>query len=89
MQARLLTGGRRWRLNPTTFQVEPEDGGPAGTLTGQEWRAQQWPKCPVCGGQGEPQRVDVRELSDQFGVFIPGAWECRNDCDPREALRSA
>jgi hypothetical protein len=81
--------GLRWRLSPVTFQPEPVDGKHPGTFTGQEWRAQEWPICPVCGEQGEPDRVDVREMADQFPVFVMGAWQCVNDCDPREALRGA
>ncbi|WP_242890228.1 hypothetical protein [Actinomadura litoris] len=81
-----LTTGRRWRLT-SDGQIEPEDGQPVGTFTAQEWRAQQWPPCPVCGAQGEPEQVDIHGYADRFPVLIPGAWECPNDCDPRPALR--
>jgi hypothetical protein len=77
---------RRWRLN-RDGQVEPEDGQPFGTFTAQEWRAQQWPTCPVCGAQGEPQQVDVSQIQDPFPVFLIGGWECPNRCDPRPVLR--
>jgi hypothetical protein len=79
--------GRRWRLN-SDGQVEPEDGSPVGSFNGQEWRAQEWPSCPVCGStDAEPERIEVRHLGDQFPVFVIGAWECPNDCDPRPVLR--
>ncbi|HEY9414744.1 MAG TPA: hypothetical protein VIQ30_08310 [Pseudonocardia sp.] len=78
---------REWRLTPDGV-VEPEDGGPAGPFTAQEWREQQWPPCPVCGStNAEPERVDVQGLQDRFPKFVVGAWECPNDCDPRPALR--
>lgn len=82
-----ISAGRRWRLTPDG-QVEPEDGGPVGLFTAQEWRAQQWPPCPVCGStNAEPQRVDASQITDRFPKFVVGAWECPNDCDPRPALR--
>lgn len=74
---------RQWALDPKTFQVVPEDGEPVGMLTAQEWRAQQWPTCPICGEVGEPDRQDAREFGDRFAKFMIGAWECPNDCDPR------
>lgn len=81
-----LAKPRRWKLDHGG-QVVPEDGGPAGTFTAQEWRAQQWPPCPVCGADVEPQRVDIRTYSDKVAVFALGPWECPNDCDPRHVLR--
>lgn len=82
-----LTKGRRWKLTPDGYVV-PEDDGPVGTFNGQEWRAQEWPPCPVCGADAEPERVDVSEYRDRFPVFTLGAWECPNDCDPRPVLRA-
>lgn len=82
-----LTKSRRWRLN-LHGQIEPADGHPIGTFTGQEWRAQEWPLCPVCGARSEPDSLDIRTYGDRFAVLIPGQWECPNDCDPRLALRS-
>lgn len=77
---------REWRLNEHG-QVEPADGAPVGAFTGQEWAAQEWPTCPVCGAPGEPQRLDVGGFGDRFPRFVVGVWECLNDCDPRPALR--
>ncbi|MFD0856804.1 hypothetical protein ACFQ07_31520 [Actinomadura adrarensis] len=82
-----MSKSRRWRLDKHG-QVEPVDGLPVGTFTGQEWRAQQWPACPVCGSaDAEPERIDVSEHKDRFPQFLIGAWECPNDCDPRPILR--
>lgn len=77
---------RQWRINPETHCLEPADGGAAGALTGQQWAAQQWPDCPVCGQQVQPQQLNVQQAGDRFPVFMVGAWRCPNDCDPREAL---
>ena len=77
-----LIKSRVWRLN-SDGQVEPADGQPAGTFNGQEWRAQQWPPCPVCGStDAAPQRVDISEITDRDPVYLMGAWECPNRCDP-------
>lgn len=87
MSAVVLAKSRRWRLN-LNGQVEPADGHPEGTFTGQEWDAQQWPPCPVCGADGDVSSLDVRRFGDRFAVLMIGQWECPNDCDPRLALRA-
>lgn len=86
MTAVSLIKPRRWKLD-RHGQVVPEDDGPVGTFTAQEWRAQQWPPCPVCGADAEPDRVDIRSHAERFPVFVMGAWECPNDCDPRPMVR--
>jgi hypothetical protein len=88
MSAVVLAKSRRWRLN-LDGQVEPADGHPMGTFTGQEWQVQEWPPCPVCGStDAEPQSVDARTWGERFPVLHVGQWECPNGCDPRLALRS-
>lgn len=83
-----LTKRRRWRINPRTFDLEPIEGSRPGTFNGQDIRAQEWPPCPVCGATIDVDFVDVRGYADQFPVFVMGAWECPNDCDPRPVLRA-
>jgi hypothetical protein len=79
---------RRWKINPKTYGLDPEDGGPTGTFNGQEWRAQIWPDCPVCGERIEVDRINVQGVGDRFPVFLMGMWQCPNDCDPRQVLAS-
>jgi hypothetical protein len=78
---------RRWRINPDTLQIEPEDGQPAGTFTEQDLAVQQWPPCPVCGATIVQDFVDVHSSDDPGPVYAPGVWLCPNDCDPRAASR--
>lgn len=66
---------RRWRLNPDTLQVEPEDGAEVGRFTAQEWGSQIFPPCPVCGWIIHVEPVDVHVSGEVPPVYMPGFWK--------------
>ncbi|WP_119728351.1 hypothetical protein [Thermomonospora amylolytica] len=57
---------------------------PAGKtiLTGEEWQRTVWPPCPKCGTTVEVDRVELTLMADQFPRYVPGRWQCPNECDP-------
>lgn len=72
-----------WYIDPDSLQLA---GGPARILTGQEFREQIWPDCPVCGSSIEVDRVEVTSIQEPIPRrYIVGRWECPNECDPRRA----
>lgn len=77
---------RSWRINPQTLGFDPEQGEHPGTFTAQEWREQQWPRCPVCDTTVDVAQVDVQTSGDHFPVYLMGRWQCPNNCDPRGVL---
>lgn len=79
----------RWRINPETFMLDREDGVVITSFTAQDWRAQQWPDCPVCGAPIDVAQVNIQGSGDPFPVYAMGAWQCPNHCDPRPVLRGA
>lgn len=52
-------------------------------FTGEQWREMVWPPCPKCGETIDVDRVDVTERQELVRHYIPGRWECPNECDPR------
>ena len=41
------------------------------------------PPCPVCGHPIVQEMIDVSTWDGP--AWMPGRWECRNGCDPRNA----
>lgn len=77
---------RRWKLtvgHDGMHELQPADGKPYGRFTGQEWNANIWPPCPICGEIIYVDGVNVQGLQDPYPVFLMGRWSCPNDCDPR------
>jgi hypothetical protein len=79
--------GTRWRINPETLALEPEDEQVGHIFTAQDWQAQEWPPCPVCGTTINVAQVDVQTSQDPVPTYIMGRWQCPNNCDPRPVLR--
>ena len=52
-------------------------------VTGEEWRRMVWPPCPKCGETIDVDRAEVTEMGQLVRHYIPGRWECPNECDPR------
>lgn len=78
MVGKLTTGP--WFIDAETLQlVGPE---PGRTYSGEEFAAQEWPPCPVCGTTVMPQPFDVSGLADRLPVYTVGRWACPNECDP-------
>lgn len=51
-------------------------------VTGEQWREMVWPPCPKCGEAIDVDRIDVTEFGQMVRHYIPGRWECPNECDP-------
>lgn len=70
-----------WKIDPETCQlISPE---PSRAYSGAEFAALPWPPCPVCGATIQVDRLDIQSCADPLPVYIPGQWQCPNECDPR------
>jgi hypothetical protein len=54
-----------------------------GAVTGEQWKQITWPSYPRCGEIIDVDRVDVTEIGQMVRRYMPGRWECPNECDPR------
>lgn len=52
-------------------------------ITGEEWRNMAWPPCPKCGETIDVDRLEVTKFGQRVRHYVPGRWECPNECDPR------
>ncbi|MDP4501040.1 FmdB family zinc ribbon protein [Nonomuraea turcica] len=73
-----------WRINPENLSLGPEEERSSTTFTDQEWRAQEWPECPVCGTTVSVSRISTPSADERIPRYIMGRWECPNGCDPRQ-----
>jgi hypothetical protein len=72
-----------WQINLETLDLDPEEERSSTTFTDQEWRAQEWPACPVCGHTIAVDRIPTPSADERIRTYIMGRWQCRNGCDPR------
>ncbi|GAA2861456.1 hypothetical protein [Nonomuraea rubra] len=77
----------RWHINPETLNLDPEEDRGTTTFTDQEWNAQEWPACPVCGTTIDVSRISTPDLGDRTPKYIIGRWKCLYRCDIRGALQ--
>jgi hypothetical protein len=84
----MTTASTGWRIDPETLRlINPDlpDNGDRATSTKEQFGAQQWPPCPVCGATVEVDLIDVtlneEDLRRNGRSYIAARWDCPRDCD--------
>lgn len=77
-----------WRIDPDTLSLTNLDVPDRHSViySAQEFAAQQWPPCPVCGTTVDVNQIDVtlnEEDERRNGrTYISGPWSCPRGCNP-------
>jgi hypothetical protein len=54
-------------------------------LTYHEFRALEWPPCPVCGSPTTGYPIQTRSADGGSGMRVSPMWNCRKGCHPGQA----
>ena len=57
-------------------------GGGDEILSYNEFRALEWPPCPVCGSPTTGYPVQTRTPEGEPGMRVSPMWNCRKGCHP-------